>query len=43
MEASTVTIAILPFDNEFRDVSQDYFARGFVEDLARICLARIFP
>lgn len=34
MESSTATIAILPFDNESRDVSQDYFVRGFVEDLA---------
>jgi TolB-like protein/Tfp pilus assembly protein PilF len=34
MEASTVTVAVLPFDNEAQEVSQDYFARGFVEDLA---------
>src|SRR5262245_65466204 len=24
----------MPFDNESRDVSQEYFTRGFVEDLA---------
>src|SRR5688572_22337166 len=34
METSAVTIAVMPFDNESRDTSQDYFARGFVEDLA---------
>ena len=34
MDASTVTIAALPFENDSGDVSQDYFARGFVEDLA---------
>ena len=34
IEPSAVTIAVLPFDNESQDVSQDYFARGFVEDLA---------
>src|SRR5262245_60435616 len=34
MDTSTITIAVLPFDNDSRDVSQDYFARGFVEDLA---------
>src|SRR5262245_15149588 len=33
METSSVTIAVLPFDNESQDASQDYFARGFVEDL----------
>jgi TolB-like protein/tetratricopeptide (TPR) repeat protein len=33
MESSAVTIAVLPFDNDSHDVSQDYFARGFVEDL----------
>ena len=31
MEAATVTIAVLPFENDSRDISQDYFARGFVE------------
>jgi TolB-like protein/tetratricopeptide (TPR) repeat protein len=30
MDPSSLTIAVLPFDND----SQDYFARGFVEDLA---------
>ena len=34
METTSVAIAVLPFDNESRDVSQDYFTRGFVEDLA---------
>ena len=34
MESSTVTIAVMSFDNESRDVSQEYFPRGFVEDLA---------
>jgi TolB-like protein/tetratricopeptide (TPR) repeat protein len=34
METSAVTIAVMPFDNESKDISQDYFARGFVEDLA---------
>jgi TolB-like protein/tetratricopeptide (TPR) repeat protein len=29
-----VTVAVMPFDNESRDISQEYFARGFVEDLA---------
>jgi TolB-like protein len=28
------TIAVLPFDNPARDREQDYFARGFVEDVA---------
>ena len=34
MEPTAVTIAVLPFDNESQDISQDYFAQGFVEDLA---------
>ena len=34
METASIAIAVMPFDNESRDVSQDYFARGFVEDLA---------
>jgi TolB-like protein/tetratricopeptide (TPR) repeat protein len=34
MEATSVAVAVMPFENESRDVSQDYFARGFVEDLA---------
>jgi TolB-like protein/tetratricopeptide (TPR) repeat protein len=34
LESSAVTIAVLPFDNDSQDISQDYFARGFVEDLA---------
>src|SRR5262245_51521595 len=30
---SATTIALLPFDNLSGDPEQDYFARGFVEDL----------
>ena len=33
-ELSAVTVAVLPFNNESQDISHDYFARGFVEDLA---------
>ena len=31
---STATVAIAPFDNLSGDPAQDYFARGFVEDVA---------
>ena len=34
MEPTSVAVAVMPFQNESRDISQDYFARGFVEDLA---------
>jgi TolB-like protein len=30
---TAVSVTVLPFDNDSRDASQDYFARGFVEDL----------
>ncbi|HET9215619.1 MAG TPA: tetratricopeptide repeat protein [Terriglobia bacterium] len=34
MEPTSVAVAVMPFENESSDISQDYFARGFVDDLA---------
>jgi TolB-like protein len=34
MESSAVTIAVMPFDKDSGTSTEDYFARGFVEDLA---------
>jgi TolB-like protein/Tfp pilus assembly protein PilF len=34
MENATLSIAVLPFGNESDDPGQDYFARGFLDDLA---------
>lgn len=34
METSSASVMVLPFANDSRDISEDYFARGFVEDLA---------
>jgi len=33
-DVSAATIAIAPFDNLSGDPAQDYFALGFVEDVA---------
>lgn len=33
LKTETVSLAILPFDNLTGNVDQDYFARGFVEDI----------